>query len=81
VFEAIAAENPYPATHFPDPNLNQMELKAVFVEVAVDRIQGLDERITPELARMAEDYAAERRAAGRPVPADVDHIVSHARRA
>lgn len=84
VFEAIAAENPYPAAHFPEPNFNQMVLKAVFVGVAVDRINGLDRRITPELARMAADYAAERRAAGRPVPADVkyivDRIVSHARR-
>jgi hypothetical protein len=56
-------------------------LKAVFVGVAVDRIEGLDRRVTPALKRMAEDYAAERRAAGRPVPADVDRIVSHARRA
>jgi len=81
VFEAIAAENPYPAAHFPEPNFNQMVLKAVFVGVAVDRIEGLDRRVTPDLKRMAEDYAAERRAAGRPVPADVDRIVSHARRA
>lgn len=81
VFEAIAAENPYPAAHFPEPNFNQMVLKAVFVGVSVQRIEGLERRITPELARMAEGYAAERRAAGRPVPADVDRIVSRARRA
>jgi len=81
VFEAIAAENPYPSAHFPEPNFNQMVLKAVFVGAAVDRIEGLDRRITPELRRMAEDYAAERRAAGRPVPTDLDRIVSLARRA
>jgi hypothetical protein len=71
VFEAIACENPFPARHFPEASFNQMVLKAVFVEVAVGRILGLEARVTPELRRMAADYASERRAAGRSVPADV----------
>src|SRR5262249_62354972 len=70
VFEAIAAENPYPSAHFPEPNFNQMVLKAVFVGAAVDRIEGLYRRVTPELRRMAEDYAAERRGAGARGPRD-----------
>ena len=36
---------------------------------------GVAYRVTPELVRMAEDYAAERRAAGRTVP-DLDPIFS-----
>jgi len=75
VFEAIACENPYPARHFPEASFNQMVLKAVFIEVAVGRILGLEARITPELRRMAADYASERRAAGRTVPADVDLLL------
>jgi hypothetical protein len=71
VFEAIACENPYPATHFPEPAFNQLVLKAYFVGVPVSRILGLERRKTPELRRMAADYASERRAAGRPVPADI----------
>jgi hypothetical protein len=71
VFEAIACENPYPARHFPESSFNQMVLKAIFIEVAVGRILGLEARVTPELRRMAADYASERRAAGRIVPADV----------
>jgi hypothetical protein len=71
VFEAIACENPYPARHFPESSFNQMVLKAVFIEVPVGRIFGLEARVTPELRRMAADYASERRAAGRSVPADV----------
>jgi hypothetical protein len=71
VFEAIACENPYPGLHFPESSFNQMVLKAVFIEVAVGRILGLEARVTPELRRMAADYASERRAAGRSVPADV----------
>jgi len=71
IFEAIACENPYPAAHFPDDNFNQMALKAAFVGIALDRIVHLSSRQSPELARMADDYAAERRAAGRPVPPDL----------
>jgi hypothetical protein len=75
VFEAIACENPYPARHVPEPSFNPMVLKAVFIEVAVGRILGLEARITPELRRMAADYASERRAAGRSVPADVARLL------
>jgi hypothetical protein len=71
IFEALACENPFPAAHFPDLNFNQMALKAAFVGLALARIAGLAKRRTPELARMARDYAAERRAAGRPVPSDL----------
>jgi hypothetical protein len=71
VFEAIACENAYPAQHFPEHNFNQMVLKAFFTGVAMQRIEGLATRRTPELVRMAEAYASERRAAGRSVPADL----------
>jgi hypothetical protein len=72
LFEAVACENAYPARHFPERNFNQLVLKALFNGVALARIQGLAGRRNPELARMATDYAAERRAAGRSVPADID---------
>ncbi len=75
VFEGIACENPYPAAHFSEPQFNQMVLKSLFVGVALERIVGLDARITPELARMAADYASERRAAGRSVPADIGLLI------
>ena len=75
VFEAITCENPYPARHFPELSFNQMALKAVFTGVALERIVGLRSRVTEELARMAADYASERRAAGRSVPADLDLLM------
>ncbi|WP_437897964.1 EboA domain-containing protein [Sorangium sp. So ce124] len=71
ILEAIACENPYPAAYFPDLNFNQMVLKAMFMGVALARIVGLDRRRSSELARMAEDFASERRAAGRSIPADI----------
>lgn len=71
LFESVACENPYPARHFPERNFNQMVLKALFTGVALARILGLPERANPELARMASDYADERRAAGRSIPVDI----------
>jgi hypothetical protein len=76
VFEAIACENRYPATHFADANFNQLVIKAFFTGVAVERIVGLERRKSNELRRMAADYASERRAAGRAVPNDLDLVLS-----
>jgi len=72
VFEALACENPYPAAHFPERNFNQMVLKAMFNAIGLARIIGLPDRRNPELSRMARDYAAERTAAGRTVPPDIN---------
>jgi len=71
VFAAIACDNPFPARYFPEPSFNQLVIKALFVELPLARVQGWSERANPELVRMASDYEAERRAAGRPVPADI----------
>jgi hypothetical protein len=71
VFEAVACENPYPARYFPELHFNQMVMKALFNGVALIRIVGLEIRANATLARMARDFADERTAAGRPVPADL----------
>jgi hypothetical protein len=78
VFEAIACENPYPARWFPEPNFNQLVLKAFFVGIEVRRIEGLASRRGPELVRMALAYASERRAAGRTVPPDLELVTGPA---
>jgi hypothetical protein len=71
IFEAIACEKPFPARHLSALHFNQMVLKALFLGVSLARVLGLDGRRTPELTRMARDYAQERRAAGRAVSADL----------
>lgn len=78
VFEAIACENQYPMRHFSDLAFNQMVMKAYFTGVAAQRIVGLSERNNPELRRMALDFAAERRAASRPVPSDLELVTDQA---
>ena len=52
-------------------------MKAIFNGLSLRRVLGLAERNNAELRRMVEAYASERRAAGRPVPEDVDF---HSRR-
>jgi hypothetical protein len=70
VFRAIACDNAYPAAHFTDAAFAQMVLKALFTGAPLAHVVGLAARTTPELVRMVEAYASERRAAGRPVPED-----------
>lgn len=74
VFEALACDNPFPARHMPEPAFNQLVMKALFTEVPVARILDWERRNNDELRRMVGDYAAERRAAGRVVPADIARI-------
>jgi hypothetical protein len=68
VFEAVACDTPYPVLHLDDTAWRQLVLKAVFIDVPLTRVHGLQQRLSPELARMALDFADERRSAGRPVP-------------
>lgn len=76
IFEAIACENPYAARHLGALEFNQMILKALFLDVPLARVVGLDRRPNAELTRMARDYAAERRAAGRAVSADLARLAA-----
>ena len=71
VFRAVAHDNPYPAEHLSEPAWNQMVVKALFVELPLAPIQGLDARANPSLSRMLCDYADERWAAGRTVNPEI----------
>ncbi|MBI4512180.1 MAG: EboA domain-containing protein [Deltaproteobacteria bacterium] len=74
VFEALACENPFAASHLAEAQFNQLVMKAVFLGIPVARILGLGGRKNPELARMAGDHAREREAAGRSVPTCLGHL-------
>lgn len=71
VFEAVAHDNPFAAEQFDRDAWNQLVLKALFVDSRLFPIVGLEERANPELARMLCDYAHERWAAHRRVPAEL----------
>jgi|SRR5690606_4531955 hypothetical protein len=66
-----AALGPYGSAWLDDHAFRQGVLKCVFMSIPLAAVAGLDRRFDAELARMLSDYAAELRAAGRPVPRDV----------
>ena len=67
LFEAVAHYSPFPAAHFDGQSWNQMVLKSLFIESALDPIYGLEQRSNPQLTRMLCDYAHERWAASRSI--------------
>lgn len=67
VFNAVAHHNPYPAEYLDEGAWNQIVLKALFVESALYKIVGLEERANKTLAKMLVEYAHERWSAGREV--------------
>jgi hypothetical protein len=67
---AAAAGGRYAARVLPAADLEQAVLKCLFVGVPLAGLAALPARITPALAGMVADFARERVAAGRPVPAD-----------
>jgi hypothetical protein len=75
IFDAIALNNPYPPSHFPEANWNQLVLKSIFMQRPIYRIQRLDERRNQALAAIASDFAHERWAAGRPVMPELWRLV------
>ncbi|MFJ5260349.1 EboA domain-containing protein [Streptomyces sp. NPDC088387] len=73
-----AALGPYGARHLTPHAWRHAVLKCLFTEVPLSEVADLARRARgdTELARMLDDYAAERTAAGRPVPADLHHVLA-----
>ncbi|MGW2036291.1 EboA domain-containing protein [Streptomyces spinosus] len=74
------AVGPYAARHLDAHGWRQAVLKCLFTGVPVETVAGLAERARgdAELARMLTDFAAERTAAGRPVPDGLYRVLAHA---
>ncbi|MEZ3178747.1 EboA domain-containing protein [Streptomyces pimonensis] len=75
---AAAALGPYAARHLDAHAWRHAVLKCLFTGVGLDHVADLDRRARGdgELARMLDDYAAERTAAGRPVPEDLHRVLA-----
>ncbi|GAA0652621.1 EboA domain-containing protein [Streptomyces thermocarboxydovorans] len=73
-----AALGPYAARHLDAHAWRHAVLKCLFTGVPVDHVADLERRASgdAELARMLRDYAAERTAAGRPVPDDLHRVLA-----
>jgi L-ribulose-5-phosphate 3-epimerase len=70
-----AALGPY-AAHLDDATWRQAVLKCVFMGIPLAVVHGLAERADAELAAMLAGLAAERKAAGRDMPADAMALLS-----
>ncbi|MBM7439806.1 EboA domain-containing protein [Streptomyces sp. HB132] len=72
-----AAVGPYGAAHLDAHAWRHAVLKCLFTEVPVEALDRLDERAVgdAELARMLRDFAAERTAAARTVPAGLRTVL------
>jgi hypothetical protein len=71
VLLAITYDNPYPAEVLGDNSWNQLVLKALFNDVSLSGLHGVDDRHNASLVEMLLDFAEERHAAGRLVPLDL----------
>lgn len=73
--EAITLDNAYPDQYFPPEAFRGMALKALHLGLPLARVHRLAAHVDAELARMAEAYASERRAAGRAIAADIHLLI------
>ncbi|MFG2359325.1 EboA domain-containing protein [Streptomyces sp. NPDC048521] len=73
-----AAVGPYAAAHLDAHAWRHAVLKCLFTGVPLAAVADLADRAggDAELARMLGDFAAERTAAGRPVPDDLHHVLA-----
>lgn len=71
IFNSFAFGNSFAATYFTELAWNQLVLKCIFNDKPIHLIQGIDHRTNQSLANMLSDFAHERWAAGRTVPAQV----------
>jgi len=71
VLAALILDNPYPACFYNEQEFNQMVLKALFLGLSIERIEGIQQRANADLTRMGENYVVEREQANRSVPVDI----------
>ncbi|MEV0530032.1 EboA domain-containing protein [Streptomyces sp. NPDC050439] len=73
-----AAVGAYAAAHLDAHAWRHAVLKCLFTQVPLAAVAALADRARGdgELARMLRDFAAERTAAGRPVPDDLNHVLA-----
>ncbi len=81
IFEAGVLDNAYAAVHLPQHEWRKAALKAIFVGHSIRRVVRLAARADAELAHSLRDLAAERAAAGRPIPDELWPLVGEIEKA
>jgi hypothetical protein len=75
LFCAAACDNPFPLQHFDEIAWNQLIMKALFIEVPLAQVYGVELRLSEKLVAMTRDFIAERTSAGRGIPQDTHLLV------
>jgi hypothetical protein len=75
VFDSLAFNNTFPVKYFSELAFNQLVLKCIFNDKSINQIIGINSRLNEHLANTFSDFAHERWAAGRSVPAEAWQIV------
>jgi len=76
LFSSLAARNPYPSRHYNELAWNKLYMKAVFIDVPLAQIIGVETRTNPELARMALEYVEQQESAGRRFPNEIWLVIA-----
>ncbi|GAB6260694.1 EboA domain-containing protein [Photobacterium sp. R1] len=71
LFAAIALNNSYPVKYFNERAFHQLVLKALFLDLNIQQIEGLPLRQSPELTQLCVDLTEERLRAAREVPTSI----------
>ena len=77
LMEAAWCDHPYASQNLSIEELRKAVMKALFCQVSIEGIMGIDRIADPELSRRLIEFADEREAAGRTVPAEVWRVASY----
>ena len=75
IFAAFSQYNPWPKRHLCQSAWNRMVLKAVFMELELDKVVGLHEKNNIDLYDSLIQYSKERKAASRKIPIDIWQLI------
>lgn len=76
LFSSLAARNPYASRHYNELAWNKLYMKAVFIDVPLSQMIGVEERTNAELARMALEYVEQQESAGRHFPNEIWQVIA-----
>lgn len=68
LFSALALRNPYASRHYNELVWNKLYMKAVFLDLPLLQMLGVEARNNSELSRMALEYVEQQESAGRRFP-------------
>jgi hypothetical protein len=76
LFCALATHNPYPSRYYNELAWNKLYMKAVFLDVPLMHMIGVEQRNNAELSRMALEYVEQQESAGRRFPNEIWTVIA-----